>query len=87
MIFLWYAHVWVITGTEVLILQFNGISFDEQYLSSDSIVSVSSANERLYDPLIRRGIIRIHTHDSNLDPIYVGVWDPDRAAEVIRSLL
>ncbi len=87
MMFLWYVHVWIITDKEVVILEFNGISFDEQYLSNESIVSVSSTNECWYDPIIKRGAIRIHTQDSNLDPIYIGVWDPDAAAEVVRSLL
>lgn len=87
MMFLWYVHIWIITPKEVVILDFNGISFDEQYLSNESIVSVSSTNDRWYDPLIKRGAIRIHTQDSNLDPIYTDIWDPDTAAEVVRSLL
>lgn len=66
---LWYFRVWIVTTNGMVDLRYSGISFDESYIDPQSIVSVSSVASTFYDPIIFRGDIRLHTSDSNLDPI------------------
>ena len=66
---LWYFRVWIVTTNGMVDLRYSGISFDESYIDPQSIVSVSSTTSTFYDPILLRGDIRLHTTDSNLDPI------------------
>ena len=84
---LWYFRVWIVTTNGMVDLRYSGISFDESYIDPQSIVSVSSTTSTFYDPILLRGDIRLHTTDSNLDPILRWAIFPDDGALAIRSIM